>query len=86
MLVRRNSAAMSDLCPVVYGGFQTVGLKTVLLRIRVSIYAGHENVGKRTAVFVLIAVLWGETFPLNCRKFSFDEDVMNLLVFPAGNV
>ena len=49
---------MSDLCPVVCGGFQTVGLKTVLLRIRVSIYA-IKMLAKETALFVLIAVLWG---------------------------
>ena len=61
LLVRRNSAAMSDLCPVVYGGFQTVGLKTVLLRIRVSIYA-MKMLANETAVFVLIAVLWGGGF------------------------
>ena len=61
MLVRRNSAAMSDLCPVVYGGFQTVGLKTVLLRICVSIYV-MKMLEKETAVFVLIAVLWGGGF------------------------
>jgi len=52
---------MSDLCPVVYGGFQTVGLKMVLLRIRVSIYA-MKMLAKETAVFVLIAVLWGGGF------------------------
>ena len=48
---------MSDLCPVVYGGFQTVALKTGLLRIRVSIYA-MKMLANETAVFVLIAVLW----------------------------
>ena len=52
---------MSDLCPVVYGGFQTVGLKTVLLRIRVSIYA-MKMLPNETAVFVFIAVLWGGGF------------------------
>ena len=56
LLVRRNSSAMSDLCPVVYGGFQTVGLKTVLLRIRVSIYA-MKMLPNETAVFVFIAVM-----------------------------
>ena len=61
LVVRRNSAAMSDLCPVVYGGFQTVGLKTALLRIRVSIYA-MKMLANETAVFVLIAVLWGGGF------------------------
>ena len=61
LLVRRNSSAMSDLCPVVYGGFQTVGLKTVLLRIRVSICA-VKMLPNETAVFVFIAVLWGGGF------------------------
>ena len=61
LLVRRNSSAMSDLCPVVYGGFQTVGLKTVLLRIRVSIYA-MKMLPNKTAVFVFIPVLWGGGF------------------------
>ena len=48
---------MSDLCPVVYGGFQTVGL----LRIRVPIYA-MKMLANENAVFVLIAVLWGGGF------------------------
>ena len=59
---------MSDLCPVVYGGFQTVGLKTVLLRICVSIYA-VKMLAKETAVFLLIAVLWGGGFHLSVENF-----------------
>ena len=40
--------------------FQTVVLKTVLLRVIVSIIICHENIGKgiKTAVFVPIAVPW----------------------------
>ena len=74
---------MSDLCPVVYGGFQTVGLKTVLLRICVSIYA-MKMLAKETAVFVLIAVLWGGGFHLSVENFRLMR--INLLAFPAGNV
>ena len=61
---------MSDLCPFVYGGFQTVGLKTVLLRIRVSIYAGHENVGEGKCCLCAHRGTVGMRFPLNCREFS----------------
>ena len=63
MLVRRNSAAMSDLCLVVYGGFQTVDLETVSLREFVFQYVlAMKMLAKETAVFVLIAVLWGGGF------------------------
>ena len=74
---------MPDLCPVVYGGFQTVGLKTVLLRIRVSINA-VKMLAKETAVFVLIAVLWGGGFHLSVENFLLMR--INLLAFPSGNV
>ena len=83
MLARRNSAAMSDLCPVVYCGFQTVGLKTGLLRIRVPIYA-MKMLANETAVFMLIAVLWGGGFHLTIKNVLLMR--INLLAFPAGNV
>ena len=54
---------MSDLCLVVYGGFQTVGLETVSLREFLFQYVlAMKMLAKETAVFVLIAVLWGGGF------------------------